>query len=52
MVFFISVSLHDYAKVTYLLAQPYSLHPKGWNIKVGEFIGKKKYIDINSWGWN
>jgi hypothetical protein len=52
MVFFISASLHDYAKVTYLLAQPYSWHPKGWNIKVGEFIGQKKNIDINSWGWN
>jgi hypothetical protein len=50
MIFFISVSLHDYAKVTYLLAQPW--HPKGWNIKVGEFIGQKIYIDINSWGWN
>ncbi len=52
MVCFTSVSLHEYTKVTYLLAQPYSWHPKGWNIKIGEFIGQKTNIDINSWCWN
>lgn len=54
-VFFTFVSLHEYTKITYLLVQHYSWHPKGWkgwNINVGEFIGQKTNIDINSWGWN